>query len=382
MINILFTVEKIGPYHNSRFNDLRNFNKINLNILETNHLSNRYPWKDSFIQNYKVFNLKKRGLKYEKSNIKTEINQIIENCSPNVIFIAGWNEKISNYLLFISHIKKIPVIILSDSRFKDSKRNIISELIKSILLKGCSGAIVAGTESESYLIKLGLKKKEIFKPYDVIDNNYFFDPKNNAEPKKYILSIGRFIKKKNHIRLIRAFANYKKDNGKLNLLLIGEGPEKTNIEKTIEKLSSSRYISIKSWQSISELKKSYSKAKVFVLFSEYDQWGLVVNEAMASGIPCIVSTECGCYKDLIKDKKTGWGVNPLNEQELTDTFHKVEKLKNKELLEMQNNIHKVIKGYNLNNFSIAVKDSSIYALKKRKFSKISAITAYLLYLLK
>ena len=51
-----------------------------------------------------------------------------------------------------------------------------------------------------------------------------------------------------------------------------------------------------------KLREFYSNAKVFLLFSKSDQWGLVVNEAMASGLPCIVSTECGCYEDLIKNK--------------------------------------------------------------------------------
>ena len=57
---------------------------------------------------------------------------------------------------------------------KDSKRNNILELIKKLLLKGCSSAIVAGKESENYLIKLGFKKSNIFKPYNVVDNKYFF----------------------------------------------------------------------------------------------------------------------------------------------------------------------------------------------------------------
>ena len=79
-------------------------------------------------------------------------------------------------------------------------------------------------------------------------------------------------------------------------------------------------ISIESWKNISELKNYYLNAKVFVLLSNNDNWGLVINEAMASSLPCIVSYECGCYVDLIKDKNTGWGVDPEDEVSIGKYF--------------------------------------------------------------
>ena len=200
------------------------------------------------------------------------------------------------------------------------------------------------------------------------------------ESNKYILCVARFIKKKNHLKIIKAFEKYKKNNGVLNLIIIGEGPEKQNIINLIKTLSCESSITIKSWQGINELKEFYANAKVFLLFSQYDQWGLVVNEAMASGIPCIVSNECGCYEDLIKNKNTGWGVDPINEQELTNIFHLVDKLKEKELIRMQQNVRKTINNYNLGEFSKAVRDSTRYAMKNKKYSKLSALAAYLLYL--
>ena len=50
-------------------------------------------------------------------------------------------------MIFLSNYLKIPSVILSDSRFKDHKRNVFKELIKIILLKGVSSALVAGIES-------------------------------------------------------------------------------------------------------------------------------------------------------------------------------------------------------------------------------------------
>lgn len=382
MINILFTLERIGPYHNARFNRVSECKEINLNVFENNISSERYPWEEKLNKKYKVFSLSKNKSANTKSEIKNKVIKILKQAEPDLVYISGWNENISHYLLFICQIKKIPVVILSDSRYKDTKRNIFLELIKKILLKGCSTAIVAGKESENYLLRLGFRKSDIFKPYNVVDNNYFLNISNPKVLNKYILCVSRFIKRKNHLKLLKAFETYKKMGGYLNLVLIGSGPEKKNIINAKEKLSCASSISIETWKDISELKEYYTNAKVFVLISKTDNWGLVINEAMASGLPCIVSIECGCYIELIKDKNTGWGVNPEDENQLANIFHKIDKTKQKEFIQKEKNCLKIINDYSLEKFSDAVKDSASYSLQNSKFSKLCLITSYLLFLFK
>ena len=379
MINILYTVERIGPYHNARFNSVAKSKGINLNVLETNSLSNRYPWEENFNQLYKVFKLSNTNIKNLKLQTQKELKKIIKELLPDIIYISGWDEKVSHYLLFICQLKKIPIVILSDSRYKDSKRIIIFELIKKFLLKGCTAAIIAGRESENYLIKLGFKKARIFKPYNVVDNKYFLNKKNSKKSNNYILCISRFIKRKNHIKLLKAFESYKKQGGYLNLKLIGSGPEKNNILNAKNKLSFASKVSIETWKDISKLKEYYLNAKVFVLLSTNDQWGLVINEAMASSLPCIVSYECGCYVELIKDKNTGWGVDPENENQLTNILHEIDKTGEKEFLEKKSNCIKVINNYSLENFSKAVQESAYFSLKNNKFSPLCLLTSYLIF---
>ena len=382
MINLLFTIEKIGPYHNARYNKISESKDFNLNVLETNTSSKRYPWRDPLNKNYNVFDLpQKKGIfsKFKNSN---NVLKILKKTVPDIVYINGWHENISFYLIFICQLKKIPVVIFSDSRFRDSKRIIFLELIKKLLLKGCSSAVVAGKESENYLIRLGFKKEKIFKPLDVIDNKYFSSKNSSKIKNNYILCVARFIKRKNHIAILNAFESYKKKGGQLNLILIGSGPEKENIINAKEQLSNASNISIESWKDISELKEYYSNAKVFVLLSNVDQWGLVINEAMASGLPCIVSYGCGCYFDLVKDKKTGWGIDPKDKDRLANIFYKVDKIEEKEFIKRQKNCLKIINDYSLDKFSDAIKNSSSLTIKKRKFSRISLLTAYLLFIFK
>ena len=103
---------------------------------------------------------------------------------------------------------------------------------------------------------------------------------------------------------------------------------------------------------------------------------------MASSLPCIVSYECGCYVDLIKDKNTGWGVDPEDEDQLANIFYEIDKIKEREFIERQRNCLNIIDNYSLENFSDAVKICAFNSIKKSKFSKLSLITAYLLFLCK
>ena len=58
-LNIFLIVERIGPYHNSRFNKLSQNKNFKINIIETFPNSKTYPWDDNFRSNYKIYKIKK-----------------------------------------------------------------------------------------------------------------------------------------------------------------------------------------------------------------------------------------------------------------------------------------------------------------------------------
>ena len=79
MTNILFTVEKIGPYHNARFNNICESNRFNLSVLETDISSTRYPWKENLNKKYNVFDICINNNIFRKFQIKSQVSKIFEN---------------------------------------------------------------------------------------------------------------------------------------------------------------------------------------------------------------------------------------------------------------------------------------------------------------
>jgi glycosyltransferase involved in cell wall biosynthesis len=72
-----------------------------------------------------------------------------------------------------------------------------------------------------------------------------------------------------------------------------------------------------------ELPSYYSHAGAFIHASTTEQWGLVVNEAMASGLPVLVSNRCGCATDLVKEGVNGWTFDPCNEEQMADLMLRI-----------------------------------------------------------
>ncbi len=383
--NLLFVVEKIGPYHNSRFNYLSKVKEFNIFVIETNTKSKTYLWEEVKNTNYKIYKLKKNQKGSQRfPDINNQIIEILSQSNPKIIFITGWYEETHHFLIYKSYFRKIPIILLSDSRYRDVKRIFYKEFIKRILLKSFSSGIVAGKESTDYLIKLNFKESNIFKPYNVVDNDYFLKTSTNNKNiySNYFLCIARFIKVKNYKNLLKGFEIYKNKRGSFNLLIIGSGPEEKFIKEIKKKSKFSDSIFLESWKKTSLLPQYYKEAKATVLASTKETWGLVINESMASGTPCIVSKNCGCYLDLIEESETGWGFDPNNEIELSDLFLKVEKINKIELSKMKNNITSKMNNFNLDNFKQAVDEAIENSLNNRKSSFISSILAYLLFILK
>ena len=171
----------------------------------------------------------------------------------------------------------------------------------------------------------------VFDGYDAVDNAYFAAGADAARtdaatlrakyrlPERYFLASARFIPKKNLPRLLRAFAAYRVAAGQSawDLVLLGDGPEKPAVLRAIAETNASEAVHLPGFKPFADLPVYYGLAGALVHPSTTEQWGLVVNEAMAAGLPAIVSQTCGCAADLITEWITGFAFDPYDEAALT-----------------------------------------------------------------
>jgi len=146
-----------------------------------------------------------------------------------------------------------------------------------------------------------------------------------AQPPR-LLCVARFVPRKNHRLLLQAYGLYQAAGGRWGLQLVGDGPAEPLVRRAIEHLPDPGRVSLLPFQQLDGLRRLYATASGFVLPSLVDQWGLVVNEAMAAGLPVLVSRGAGCAVDLIEEGATGWSFDPRDPAALAQLLHQLEAL--------------------------------------------------------
>ena len=135
--------------------------------------------------------------------------------------------------------------------------------------------------------------------------------KVDSENNKFIfLTVGRLVPVKNVGLQIGAMVEAVKKYPNVELWIVGDGPEKSNLKSKISKLKLENNVKLLGWQNDTD--KFYSQADVFLLTSDYEGWGMVAVEAANYGLP-IIMTNVGCAGELIKDGESGI-VIPVNDQ--------------------------------------------------------------------
>lgn len=265
--------------------------------------------------------------------------QDLNNLQPRVCVLAGYGHPGMLVALLWCRFHRRAVVIMSDSKENDSIRWLIVEWIKSKILRMYDSALVAGRLHRDYFVRLDFPASLIHMGYDVVDNTAYAlsQPKPVIIDRPYFLVVCRFVPKKNLARVVDAYAGYiqacRKD-GPWSLVICGEGDLRPELELQISSLGLSDYILLPGFLQMDDLLPFFCHAQALIHASVQEQWGLVVNEAMAAGLPVIVSDTCGCFPDLVQEGVNGFGFNPYESSELTELMVRIHQMPEAERKQM------------------------------------------------
>ncbi len=255
----------------------------------------------------------------------------VNKFKPNVINLPGYYEPAMNVVLFYCRLKGIKVIISADSTEGDNPNVGWREALKRFVVSKAHGFFCYGSKSAEYILKLGMKPEQILVANNSVDNdrvdNVHAEALKTRETVKYsyklrkynFIYVGRLIDVKNLDNLLTAYKSLADSDW--GLIVLGDGSEEANLKKfkSDNNLDGICFIEGQPWY---DVPKILALADVFVLPSYSEPWGLVVNEAMACGLPVIVSNKCGSAYDAVKEGINGYTFNPYNIEELTLVFKK------------------------------------------------------------
>lgn len=354
---VAIIVARLGPYHVARLAAagavLGAESCIALEVAAENR---EYAWDRVEVQGFRRRTLiQDRDYQDVPARERSRMmRDALEEERPDVVAISGWGFSEARAAVSWCRLNGRVAILMSDSQERDAERHWYKEAIKRQLIKEYDSALVAGERHAQYVVKLGMERSRIFTGYDVIDNHHFARGAEAARldadgrrsdlglPRDYFLCSARFLPKKNLSTLLQAFGQYREQAGlgAWDLVLLGDGPLMPQLRDERARLGLEASVLFPGFKQYDELPAFYGLARAFVLPSTSEQWGLVANEAMAAGLPVLVSKACGSA-ELVREGENGFRFDPMNPRELAGLMTKLTRA-DERLAEMGHSSRRII----------------------------------------
>jgi glycosyltransferase involved in cell wall biosynthesis len=372
-VKVAVLFDFLGPYHRARLDAAAQ--TLEVAAIEVCEHSAEYAWvRPQEGTRFRLVPLMAQSTTNGSSEpgLRRRVFAALDNLRPDAVAIQG-----------------VPAVVMSESNLWDERQLAWKMWTKRRLVALFSSALVGGRPQGDYLAKLGMPRNRIFSGYDAIDNKHFADQaaesrKQKAEsgeahglPERYFLASARFVEKKNLFRLIEAYAKYRSMCGDQrpqttrqqdstdiplsgspavpwSLVLLGDGPLRPALNSQLSTLNLHGHVLLPGFKQYPDLPTYYGLASAFIHASTTEQWGLVVNEAMASGLPVLVSNRCGCAPDLVQEGVNGFTFDPYDVQQLTQLMLRLSTF-NSQLSTMAAASRRIIANWGPNRFASGLK---------------------------
>jgi 1,2-diacylglycerol 3-alpha-glucosyltransferase len=357
---VAIVVANYGPYHLARARALAHLEKLEVTFIELASSLDSHPWRSQSAES--CISLRTLCRKpFEKCSyheMAGELIHVLNDIGPEVVITTSFRPFIMLRAARWARSHDKRAIFFYETAPWDKRRYWPAEALKRVAIsRYYSAAFVGGRIHREYLISLGFPEDCIWEPYDVVDNDFFAQgakqARTNADqlraelglPERYFLYVGRFAPEKNLQRLLEAHELYlsRCANG-WPLVIIGDGPQRVELERAVARKHSERVV-LRSFQQARVLPTYYALAQCFILASTVDPWGLVVNEAMACGLPVLVSRLCGSGFDLVDEGQNGYRFDPYDTLALANLMSKISSLSSLEHRRMSIHSQKIVASF-------------------------------------
>jgi glycosyltransferase involved in cell wall biosynthesis len=256
-----------------------------------------------------------------------------------ILHLAGWGHPALLGALLMARSLKIPVAVESDTaegRSDHSWRHWVKKLLYPLLFRLPSRFLPGGTRQARYLAQYGVEQERMTiaqMTVDVCAIRQFCSQNREAArsaararwgmsaDQRIVLYVGRLEASKGLQVLLSAFAHCVAEDNNLCLAIAGDGSLRVQVEAIAAKPDC--HVTYLGRLSGDDVLHSYLAADLLVLPSLFEPWGLVINEAMACGLPVIVSDRVGCADDLVRPGETGLIVGAGREIDLASAMRQL-----------------------------------------------------------
>lgn len=353
-MKILFISNIPTPYRNDFYNELGKIVELTV-VYEAKTAKNqgiRFNWNDEDIKNYTPYFLSDGDITEKKVD-----RTIFSFLSREYDYIFVTNYAYYTEMAAIIYLKahRIPYIMEIDGGVIKKERK-LKYILKRFLISGANMYFSPSRDTDQYLKYYGALPEKIRRhPFTSIRENQIQNQKLSQSTKqqirkelgvsddKMIVGVGQLIFRKGWDVLLSVATSIN-----AGIYILGDGELRTQYEEIIEDKGLIN-VHLVGFKSNEDTSKYYKAADVFVLPTRYDIWGLVVNEAMAYGLPVVTTNLCNAGLELIEDGINGYIIDPDDSESLLNSIAMA--LENSEQLGI--NALNTIKKYTIENMAKA-----------------------------
>ena len=340
-----------APYRVDLYNQLGFYFDLTVFFEQRHDRSRSKEWYSNDFRNFRM----KHAKKWEKSLRwpKLDVISALGTCQYDIVYMSEWSTITSLILMFACLFRRIPFILSIDGHNNNKRENFIKDTIKKYFAQRAAAIIGTGKITTTYAKSLGVLEEKIYSigfttlfereiipsPISDKDKKTIKDHIGLSKEKHYILYAGQLVTRKGVDLLLKAWSQCNSPDNWM-LLIIGNGVEKENLQELKSQLNLDTVDFIPN-VSKEKLLSYYRASDLFVLNTREDIWGLVINEAMANGLPVLTTFQCVAGEELIENDINGY-LYDCNDVDSCARY--LSKLTNDEMLRWQmgvNNINKI-----------------------------------------
>lgn len=239
----------------------------------------------------------------------------------DVLLVHGYNSVTNLLAIAVAKLAGTKLLLRGDTRLAPHHKAAppLKRWFKKWLIGHFDGFVAIGSLNGAYYLELGATEDRLFfAPFSVNNTEFALAPDAAAARRSEIrrslaipddavvvLYASKFTGRKRPKDLVTAFGQLSRKWPKAWLLMVGAGEEMPKLQTFVcdHRIERVRFIGFQNQQALPAL---YAASDIFVLPSQNEPWGLVVNEVMAAGLPVIVTDEVGAAPDLVQGRGTGF----------------------------------------------------------------------------
>ena len=294
---ILLVWDRLGDYHRARAEALRMLG-YEVATADLGAQDGLYEWQSSMLESHYCLSPREVDAPDFGRRLR-RFARLLRTLRPKAVGLSGYGRTSYMAMAVLARMMGVRVVMFAESWYPSGKWR---ERFKAWFVRHwVSGLLVSGQRAADYFGKnLGLQGIiPIRIGYSAVDNSHFAQQvqvtRNMAEY-PHLLMVARFATEKNHERIIEAFLESKASEH-FYLKMVGAGELMGSLQ---QRYGAKDRLIFRPWVQYGDLPGLYQQASGLVLGSTFEPWGLVVNEAMAAGLPVLLSDECGCQPELGK----------------------------------------------------------------------------------